>query len=872
MNFGKDQIVKKHKNLVSTKQRLTTKVIITLFKAMVFLLVLAVGAGGFLGLGAIKGIIDGAPDIESINITPVGEATKIYDSEGNLMDTLITDGSNRVPVALSKIPKHLQYAFIDIEDVRFETHNGIDIKSIFRAAYQTLLKGDPQGGSTLTQQLLKNNVFEDGGFEDSKGALIKRKVQEIYLALNLEKNISKDIILENYLNTINLGSGCYGVQAAAQRYFNKDVSDLTLSECTVIAAITQNPSPSGYNPIYQPEKNAKRRASVLDSMLAQGHITQAEYDEALQDNVYERIEQTSMVTADTSPYSYFVDELIKQVIADLQEQKAYSYTQAVNALYSGGLKIYSTQDSTIQQICDEETNNPNNYPDSIYYSFEWAYSVKLPEPDEYGNTQINYSHYSIYNYYRNVLGKKDFKLIFENEESIQECINTFKAEVLKEGVTEIGENCIISLQPQVSFTVMDQKTGYVKAVVGGRGDKTVSRSLNRATESKRQPGSCFKVLAAFAPAIDSYGYNLYSVIDDSPYYYKSNGRLVNNWWDKQNTTADQRTYRGLQNFRYAIANSMNIITVKLLNEITPDAGFEYLTEFGFTTLVESKKNSDGTYSTDINESLALGGLTDGVTNIELCAAYASIANGGIYTEPIYYTKVLDNSGKVILDKEPKTHQVIKESTAYLLTQAMHDVVTVGTGTKANIKNMYVAGKTGTTSSSYDIWFAGYTPYLTATIWSGFDENKILTNTSYHSSMWSKIMTRVHEAKGYEYAEFKKPDSVVTASICAKCGNLAVEGLCDNDPEKNMITTGYFEAGNVPTENCVCHAEYAICNSSGLLANEGCPNITKKIYRIRYQGNEGNTWDSQYELPIEIKNNHCTQHSGQKLSSTLAPTP
>jgi len=801
MNFGKEHIVKKHKNLVSTKKRLTTKILITLFKVSVFLLISGVGAVGFLGLGVIKGIIDGSPNVEDINIAPVGEATKIYDTDGNLIDTLITDGSNRTLVSLEQIPDHLEYAFIDIEDERFRTHNGIDMKGIFRAAYQTLFAGDVQGASTITQQLLKNNVFESGGFENSTGALVKRKVQEIYLALQLEEVMSKDVILENYLNTINLGSGCYGVQSAAKRYFNKDVSELTISECAVIAAITQNPT--GYNPIYYPEENAKRRAKALEYMKKNGHITPEEYKDAMADNVYDRIQQTSMVTADTSPYSYFVDEVVKQVISDLQEQKAYSYTQAVNALYSGGLQIYTTQDSAIQQICDEEINNPENYPNDIYYSFEWAFSVKLDEPDEYGNTQLNYSQYHILNYYRNVLKQTDFKLIFKSEEAIQECINTYKEVILTEGVTPIGENLITTIQPQVSFTIMDQKTGYVKAIVGGRGDKTTSLSLNRATESTRQPGSCFKVLAAFAPAIDRHSYTLYSVIEDSPYYYKSNGRLVNNWWDKTNTTAEQRTYRGLQNFRYAMANSMNIVTVKLLSNITPDSGFEYLKNFGFTTLVESKKNADGTYSSDINESLALGGLTDGVTNIELCAAYASIANGGEYTEPLYYTKVLDNSGKVILEREPVTRQVLKESTAYLLTQAMHDVVTVGTGTKANVKGMYVAGKTGTTSSSYDIWFAGYTPYLTATIWSGFDENKILTNTSYHSAMWSTIMTRVHELKGYKYAEFEKPDSIVTASICSKCGHLAVPGLCDKDPEKSMITTGYFAAGTVPTETCVC---------------------------------------------------------------------
>lgn len=860
MNFGKEHIVKKHKNLVSTKKRLTTKIFVTMFKSSVFLAVLAIGAVGFLGLGIIKGIIDGAPDVENINITPVGEATKIYDNEGNLIDKLITDGSNRTPVALEQIPDHLENAFISIEDERFRTHNGIDIKGIFRAAYQTILQGSTQGASTITQQLLKNNVFEDGGRESSTGALIKRKVQEIYLALQLEETMSKDVILENYLNTINLGSGCYGVQAAAQRYFNKDVSEITISEASVIAAITQNPRK--YNPIYNPDKNADRRAHVLEYMLEGGHITEAEYEEALADDVYSRIQETSVITEDNSPYSYFVDEVVKQVIADLQEQKAYTYTQAVNALYSGGLQIYTTQDSAIQAICDAETNNPANYPTKVYYTMEWAYSVKYPEPDEDGITNYNYSQYSILAYYKNVLGKKDFKLLFESEEEIQACIDTFKAEILKtEGVVELGERLTTTLQPQVSFTVMDQKTGYVKALVGGRGEKTASLSLNRATESTRQPGSLFKVLATYAPAIDRYGYTLYSVIEDSPYYYKSNGRLVNNWWDKPKTqlTAEQRTYRGLQNFKYAIANSMNVMTVKLMAEITPDAGFEYLEDFGFSTLVKSQKNKDGTYSTDITESLSLGGLTNGVSNIETCAAFATIANGGTYTEPIYYTKVLDNSGKVILEKTPETKQVLKESTAYLLTLGMHDVVTVGTGTQANVKGQYVAGKTGTTSSNYDVWFGGYTPDLTAVIWSGFDENHELSNTVYHKTLWSTIMTKICAAKGYEYSEFEQPQSIVTEKICQKCGYLAIDGLCDKDPEKNQIITGQFAAGTVPTESCKCHVKYSICSSSGLLAIDSCTSVTSKIYRTRYLGGEATTWDTKYCLPDDLFGNYCDGH-------------
>ena len=862
MNYGKSNIIKKHKELISTPRRLTTKILVNAFKVSIFAVLLAVGALGFLGLGMIKGIVDGAPSIDTINIAPAAEATKIFDSDGNLVEKLITDGSNRIPVSLERIPEHLQYAFIDIEDERFETHNGIDIKGIFRAAYQTL-QGDMQGASTITQQLLKNNAFDDGGREDSTGALIKRKIQEIYLALQLEENVSKDIILENYLNTINLGSGCYGVQAASQRYFDKDVSDLTISEAAVIAAITQNPY--GYNPIYHPEDNAKRRAHVLEYMLKNDHITQAEYEEALADNVYDRIKETSTITADTTPYSFFTDELIKQVINDLQEQKAYSYTQAVNALYSGGLKIYSTQDSAIQKICDEETNNPANYPEKISYSFEWRFTVKFDEPDENGDTIFNYSEWSIINYHRNVLKNSEFRLVFADQEALKACIEDYKLVILKNGGEVLGESLNITIQPQVSFTVMDQKTGYVKAIVGGRGEKTTNRALNRATESTRQPGSCFKVLSTFAPAIDKYGYTIATAIEDSPFYYEHDGRLVNNWWDKpkKTPTAVGRDYRGLQSIRRAIAKSMNIVTVKVLTDITPSAGYQYLKDFGFTTLVDSRKTETG-IDTDINQSLSLGGLTDGVTNIELCAAYASIANGGTYTEPIYYTKVLDNSGRIILEREPETRQVLKESTAYILTDAMHDVVTGdGTGIKGNLNDMYVAGKTGTTSSNYDIWFAGYTPYLTATVWMGYDVNYPIgdNETYYHLLIWKNVMSRVNELKGYEYAEFKQPDSVVSAQVCAKCGNLAVTGICDKDPEKNQIITEIFAVGTVPTENCVCHEEVAICSVSGLLATDKCPTVTKKIYRIRYQGStEGKTWDTPYLLPESLKGKYCHTHN------------
>lgn len=783
MNFGFDKTTEKRKSLASKKPKKITGFFIGCFKFFLYILVLVVVVVGFTGFGMIKGIIKNAPDIDTLNVTPTGYSTTVYDNEGNVITTLLKSGSNRQEISINDIPQCLQYAFIDIEDERFLEHNGIDIKGIIRAGYVALTtRSFSEGASTITQQLLKNNVFEDGGRESSLGALIKRKFQEQYLALELEKTAPKSYILQSYLNTINLGSNCLGVQAAAKRYFNKDASELNISESAVIAAITQNPV--YLNPVTYPEENAKRRQKVLKNMLKNGHITQSEYDEALADDVYSRIQLVNLETSTASPYSYFVDELIEQIIEDLQEQKGYTQTQAYNVLYSGGLSIYTTQDMTIQNICDEEINNPDNYPMAVTYSLNWAWSVKTTD-----GTVQNYSEVDLDYYNRVLLNNPKFKLIFSSPEEGDVLIEAFKQEYLKEGEETLDENKEYTIQPQTSFTVMDQYTGQVKAIVGGRGEKTGSRTLNRATNTKRQPGSCFKVLSTYAPAIDTAGYTLASTIEDSP-FTDVNGRPVSNWWGN--------SYRGLSTLREGIYNSMNVVTSKLITEITPQLGFDYLLEFGFTTLISKETLSDGRVVGDIGQALALGGITYGVKNIELCAAYAAIANGGVYTEPIYYTKVLDHNGKIILESTPSTHRVIKESTAWLLTNAMEDVVKKGTGKSCKVDGMSVAGKTGTTTNDYDLWFSGYTPYLTATIWCGYDENAKLSNGSYHEIMWSKIVTRIDEAKGYtEDIGFPMPDSIVSQTVCKSSGKLPIAGSCP-------AVTEYFAKGTVPTDLCNIH--------------------------------------------------------------------
>lgn len=847
MNFSYKKVVDKHNNLVSTPRKITTKFLVTGFKALLYIVVVGIAAVGFGGLGMVKGIIDSAPNVEDINIAPVGYATEILYTDGNVSETLTTAGSNREQVSIDQIPECLQNAFIAIEDERFRDHKGIDIKGILRAGVMMVTtQSMAEGASTITQQLIKNNVFEDGGRESTLGALIKRKVQEQYLALELEKVMSKDIILENYLNTINLGAGNYGVQAASKRYFNIDVSKLNVSQSAVIAAITQKPTK--YNPITHPDENAKRRAKILSNMKDQGYITAEEYDAAIADDVYASIQLVNQSEGQTQAYTYFVDMLVKQLIQDLQDQKGYTYTQAQNALYSGGLTIYSTQDSAMQTICDNEISNDANYPARIEYSFSWAYSVEHKDGtvENFSNTDITY-------YHKTLLKEPAYKLVFSSKEDAQKCIDEYKAAYWKEGDTVLGEKTTFTPQPQASFTLIDQTTGYVKAIVGGRGTKENSLSLNRATGTTRQPGSCFKVLSAFAPALDRKNETLATAYDDEP-FNDTSGRPISNWWGD--------SYRGLSTIREAIRDSMNIVAVKTLTAITPQLGYEYLLDFGFTTLVTNLKLADGTTKTDVGQSLALGGITQGVTNLELCAAYATIANGGVYTEPVFYTKVTDQNGRVILENEPKTHTVLKESTAFLLTNAMHDVVTIGTGTLCNLKDQYVAGKTGTTTNNNDIWFVGYTPYLTASIWSGYDENKdIGSNTSYHKRIWAKIMSEINTTMGYAYKEPTVPDTIEQAQVCKKSGLLPIEGVCSNDPGGNQVITEYFAKGTVPTDTCDAHAKYTICSISGKLANSNCPAASRidKIFRIRKPDANGTTADTPYTIPSELKNSTCILH-------------
>lgn len=861
MNYGTYEAEKRLKSLHSKSAKYTSKLFFNIFKALFVLFLFLAVAGASVGFGMIKGIIDNAPSVDILNIQPDRFATTVYDSQGNLTDTLVTSGSNREAATYDELPKNLVNAFVSIEDSRFWSHNGIDIRSIARAVRGVISDDYAGGGSTITQQLIKNNVFA-GGMESGFGAKLERKLQEQYLAVQLEKNSgmskedTKKLIITNYLNTINLGNNTLGVKVAARRYFDKDVSDLTLSECAVLASITKNPSK--LNPISGRARNEERRKIVLQYMFEQGYIDKKQKEEALADNVYDRIQNVDTATRETnSHYSYFTDELIEQVTEALMEKLDYTENQASNLLYSGGLQIYTTQDPRIQSIVDEEVNNPDNYS-VAKYSVEYRLSVTHAD----GTTE-HFSEENLKSFRKAILGDDSFEGLYMSDTAVQADIDQYKAWLLKDGDTVIGERQNLILQPQTSFVIMDHRTGEVKAICGGRGEKKASLTLNRASNVYRQPGSAFKVITAFAPAIDTCGATLGTVYYDGP--YTIGAKSFRNWWNKG------YGFTGYSNIRDGIIFSMNIVAVRCLMEtVTPQLGVEYAENMGITSLTKD----------DLNAATALGGITKGVSNLELTAAYASIANGGVYTKPRFFTKILDHNGKVLIDNEPETKQVLKDSTAFLLTDAMADsmksnrkfarsgISINSTSTRAALTGMSAAGKSGTTTANNDVWFVGFTPYYTAGVWGGCDNNQKLKHggvdnggTSFHKDIWRNIMNRVHE--GYSDPGFEVPDSVESAEICRKSGKRAVSGVCTADPRGNAVYTEYFAKGTAPTEVCDKHVEVTVCAESGMRPTEFCPNRTSRVCMVLPEGEDGETDDSVFAIP-----GICNIHTG---SSTILPS-
>ncbi len=847
MVFNKYSVMKKQRRLVSTSQRLERRALIALFKLVLvsFVLVVVVLCGA--GFGMIKGILDDSPDVSTINIKPKGFQSQILDKNGNLEMELSMANYNRIYVYYEDIPEQLANAFVAIEDERFWQHNGIDIKGIFRAIVTDFRSRNfEEGASTITQQLIKNQVYNVGMDEDSRLDQIERKIQEQFLAIELEKVYSKETILEYYLNTIYLGHGVNGVEAAANRYFDKSVGDLTLPEMAVIAAITENPY--HLDPIYFPEDNKIRRDYILKRMLKQEYITKAEYEKALKDDTYSRIQdQEEEREENEAPTTYYEDAILDQLQEDFMELYDMDAAEAMKEIRTGGYKIYSVQDTTIQKICDDVINNEDYYPD--HTSVGLQYKLTLLSPD--GQTKLEYDTNTMMSYYRRVNDDPSYSNIFESESAARSAADAYKERMMNENhATFVYEELSTSLQPQASFSVIDQRTGYVQAVTGGRGKKTVDRAFNRATDARRQPGSCFKVVAAFLPYVDSMG-SLASCFEDAPYSYED-GTPIKNWYGG---------YRGWATVRDGIRDSMNIVAVKAITAVTPEKAFDYLLDEGFTSVTAKYVDSNGNIFSDIQQATALGGLTFGVTNLEITAAYAGIANGGVYIRPVFYSKVVDHDGNVVIDYTDPTsrsHRMCKETTAYMLVDAMKDVIKSGTGTPCQLTcGMTAAGKTGTTTNENDIWFCGMTPYYTGSIWMGGDA-EMRVSTAIHKDMWRDVMDGICEAKHLDTsADWEAPENLTRVTLCKESGLLPSESC--------LTVTDYCDPDNVPERYCEGNHKdtVKVCTESHMVATEKCPHTKSYRYSLDSNGKlEIDNFDQPYGQ--DFLSHYCTLHPDESM--------
>ncbi|MBO5059883.1 MAG: PBP1A family penicillin-binding protein [Clostridia bacterium] len=658
-------------------------------------LVIGVCVGLVIGLGVGAGMYAAvSQEIDEMDFEGIAYnfSSIVYanDAAGNSIEVeyLHSDG-NREWIESDMIPEIAKEAAISIEDERFYKHSGVDIKRTAGAVIgwvKAKITGTSPsyGGSTITQQVIKNITNE-------KDRTVTRKVKEMMRAIAFEKRFTKEEILSMYLNIVYFGNQCYGIESSAKMYFSKNAIDLTLPEAAMIVGITQ--APSRFNPFKNPEDTIAKRNTVLKKMYELEKITEEEYNEAVNSplGVNDRYKALN-----STVYSYFVDQVINDIISDLQTQKGYSQTFASQQVFSGGLKIYTTMDADIQDAIESVYTNKSNFAGAANGT-------------------------------------------------------------------------------QSAMVIIDPYTGEIKGMAGGIGTKTESRGLNRATQSRRQPGSSVKPLSVYAPALETGKITAATILTDEPI-------TIGDWSPKNSYSG----FKGDMSVRRAIEISANIPAVKTLQSLGIDTSFNFMTnKYRFTSLENSDKNLS---------ALGLGGMTTGVSPKEMASAYGTFVNKGVHITPHTYTKVLDSSGKVLLEAKPEKTRVISEANAFIMTSFLKDVVngSSGTGRGARLSGITAYGKTGTSNDNKDKWFCGYTPYYVGAVWYGYDAEKSVGSTNVSTQIWKKVMQKVHE--GLPAKTFEQPDNVTAVSVCQKTGKLSSSGC-------SYGKTEYFVKGTLPTKYC-----------------------------------------------------------------------
>ena len=720
-------------------------------------------------LGAVVGIakafVDTAPTLDLAALDAQDKTSFIYDSQGNLI-TDYKGTEDRIMVSIDEIPEMLQNAFIAVEDARFYEHNGVDVKRIVGALVANFTSGSTQGGSTITQQLIKQTVL-------SSEQSYKRKLQEAYLAMELETRYTKKQILESYLNTIFLGGSYYGVRVAAYGYFGKSLGQLTLRECAMLAGLTR--SPNYYNPrsnFYTrntegsstPDITNNRTDYVLRQMRENGLITAQQYNAALDRSTASVLEK-SPASTDMYAYPHYVEYAISDVVDTfldlngLEDTSANRYAME-NKLRTGGYSVYLCLDTEIQEIVEDTLANWSNYP-------------RLRDPSD---------------------------KVYQSRNSD----GTY---------TEIE-------QPQAAACVFDYRTGELKAIVGGRYKPTTRKTLNRASGMTMPVGSSIKPLTVYAPAIDL-GASPASIAYNMPV-------PISGWKDSSGKDSWPKNYggggyKGPQSFRSALRNSYNTAAAQILmTYVGVSRSVEYLHLMGSP---DKNINADPF-------GLALG--SSGLTPVQMAVAFGTIANKGVYQQPLSFSRIVDSNGNVVVDmhQQQDRHQVFKPSTAYLVVDMLKEAVQSGTGTKAKISSQVVAGKTGTNSDSKGVFFAGMTGWYSGSVWIGHDNYKALsskaTGGNAAAPLWQSFMEKIHKAKNLDSREIidgtPSDYNLVRVTTCGVSGQLATDA-CYNDVNGYKTITDYWSADSVPTAYCSMHKSVSVCTESGLLATDYCPSYS-----------------------------------------------
>ncbi len=752
------------------------------FKILITLIIIAIiiGAGVFAGL--FFGLFGDDFKISVKDLEISVENSVLIDLDGNQVATLNGD-ENREIITLGEMGEYLPKAFVAIEDKRFYNHNGVDLSRTISATIKYFLGNSTYGGSTITQQLIKNATGDN-----DKTSM--RKVKEIAKAYQIEREMSKDQILESYLNTIPLGGGAknvYGVKVAAKYYFDKEPKDLTLAQSAYIAGI--NHSPNIYNPFKESvntERINNRTKIVLNEMLEQGKINEEQYNSATEEVNAGLAFREGNITSYNS-LTQNEEAALRQVANEYAKEHDLDYKIALNKIMSGGYKIYITEKKNIQDILDKEyTENTS-----------WMTTTKSKtKKDENGNK--------------------------------------------------------ITVQMQSGMAIIDHKTGYVVASRGVLGEKT-AWGTNRATSAGMQPGSSIKPIAVIAPSLQEGLITPGTVVDDTPISFGS--------YRPRN---DDGRYKGLYNIRSILRESRNIPEVKMMRTLGPTKSIEYLKSFGISTVNAEK---------DAGLALALGGVSEGISPLEMAGAYATIANDGVYIEPTFYIKVEDSNGNVVMEKKQETHRVISEQNAYLLQSLLTEPTGTGisgtsgaTATRAVVKGQQTCGKTGTADDTLITWFCGFTPYYSGAMYFAYDEKDARApGSGTVAGRWGGIMNKIHQ--GLESARFDKPSGIVNATICKDSGLLANE-LCNQDQRGNRAYSEMFAAGTVPSKTCETHVKLRICKDTGKIANEFCQNIEEKVFITRPNSDTDTSWhnvpDAQYMAPTET----CAEHT--KPADTVKP--